>query len=72
MYVSLSQDRCGTLTLDVLSVLLLTRSSVIVMDLAVIILTWIKTFGHWRRMQQLHMPISVADVLIRDGMNPYE
>ena len=50
-----------------LSVLFLTRGSAIAVDLAVIILTWIKTFGHWRRLRQLHISASATDVLIRDG-----
>ena len=43
----------------------------IAVDMVVIILTWIKTFGHWRHMRQLHMNVSVADILIRDGMNSF-
>ena len=37
------------------------------MDLDVIILTWIKTFGRWRQLRQLQIKASVTDVLIRDG-----
>jgi hypothetical protein len=51
------------------SVLLLTRGSAIAVDMAVIILTWIKTYGHWIHMRQIHIDVSVTDVLIRDGMN---
>ena len=50
------------------SVLLLTRGSAIAVDVAVVILTWIKTYGHWRRMRELHINVSVTDILIRDGM----
>ena len=50
------------------SVLLLTRGSAIAVDVVVVILTWIKTFGHWRHMRQLHINVSVTDILIRDGM----
>ena len=67
-YVSWFSYHCWTLTVHMLSVIILTRSSVIAMDLGVIVLTWIKTFGHWRRLRQLHINVSVTDVLIRDGM----
>ena len=50
-----------------LSGLSVTRGSAIAVDVAVIVLTWIKTFGHWRRLQRLHIRVSVADILIRDG-----
>ena len=53
------------------SVLLLTRGSVIAVDVVVIVLTWIKTFGHWRHMRQLHINVSVTEILIRDGMNSF-
>ena len=49
-------------------VLLLTRGSAIAVDVAVVILTWIKTYGHWRQLRQLHINVSVTDILIRDGM----
>ena len=51
------------------SVLLLTRGSAIALDVVVIVFTWIKTFGHWRHMRQLHINVSVTDILIRDGMS---
>ena len=53
------------------SVLLLTRGSAIAVDVVVVILTWIKTYGHWRHMRQLHINVSVTDILIRDGMNSF-
>ena len=53
------------------SVLLLTRGSAIAVDAVVIVLTWIKTFRHWRHMRQLHINVSVTDVLIRDGMDSF-
>lgn len=59
-------DHCQSLTVTISSVLSLTRGSAIAVDLAVIILTWIKTFRHWRRLHQLHLNISVTDILIRD------
>ena len=54
-----------------LLVLLLTRGSAVAVDVAVIVLTWIKTFGYWRRLRQLHIDVSVTDILIRDGMSFY-
>jgi hypothetical protein len=50
-----------------ISGLMLTRGSAIATDVAVIVLTWIKTFGHWRRLQRLNINVSVTDILIRDG-----
>lgn len=49
------------------SVLLVTRSSAIVTDMAILVLTWIKTFQHWRQLRQAHINISVASILVRDG-----
>ena len=53
------------------SVLLLTRGSAIAVDVVVVILTWIKTYGHWRHMRELHINVSVTDILIRDGMKSF-
>ena len=53
------------------SVLLFTRGSAIALDVVVVIVTWIKTYGHWRHMRQLHINVSVTDILIRDGMKSF-
>ena len=66
-YVSWYLDHCQLLTVNTLSVLFFTRGSAIAVDMAVVILTWIKTFGHWRRLRQLNISFSVTDILIRDG-----
>ena len=71
MYVSWSLCHFQTLIVNISSVLLLTRSSAIAMDVTVLFLTWIKTFQHWRRQRQLRITVSVTDVLIRDGRETY-
>ena len=71
VYVSWSLDccqQCQSLTVSISSVLLLTRSSAIAVDVVVVVLTWIKIYGHWRHMRQLHINVSVTETLIRDGM----
>ena len=50
-----------------LSVLLLTRFCAIAADIAVLILTWVKTFHHWRGLRQLKLGTSISTLLLRDG-----
>ena len=51
-----------------LTVTFLTRASVIAGEVLVIVLIWIKTFRQWRESQNLGIPVSVASLLLRDGM----
>lgn len=55
------------LTVIVLSVLLLTRSSAIAVDVIVLALTFVKTFTHWRQLRQLKLHSSVVTLLLVDG-----
>ena len=50
-----------------LIVLFLTRGSAIATDVAVLVLTWVKTFQHWRELRRLKMGSSVSTLLLRDG-----
>ena len=50
-----------------LSVLLVTRGSAVAADITVLILTWIKTYQHWRELRRLKMSTSVSTLLLRDG-----
>ena len=59
-------NRCYPLTICAL-VLFLTRTSAIVLDMAILVLTWAKTYRHWRQLQQLDINISATGVLVRDG-----
>lgn len=56
------------ITLYMDTVLFLTRSSVIAADVFVLVLTWIKSFKHFREMRQLRLGLSISAVLLRDGM----
>lgn len=49
-------------------VLIFTRSSVIASDVLVLVLTWVKSFTHWRQMRRLKLGSSISSVLLRDGM----
>ncbi|EKM50292.1 uncharacterized protein PHACADRAFT_201131 [Phanerochaete carnosa HHB-10118-sp] len=44
-----------------------TRGSLILADAIVLILTWIKTFRHWRNARRLKMKASLTTCLLRDG-----
>ncbi|GJE98321.1 hypothetical protein PsYK624_145480 [Phanerochaete sordida] len=44
-----------------------TRSCALAADVAVLILTWVKTFRHWRQLRELNIGTSVASLLLRDG-----
>ncbi|EKM48425.1 uncharacterized protein PHACADRAFT_202831 [Phanerochaete carnosa HHB-10118-sp] len=44
-----------------------TRSSLILADAIVLVLTWIKTFRHWRNARRLKMKASLTTCLLRDG-----
>ncbi|GJE99206.1 hypothetical protein PsYK624_154550 [Phanerochaete sordida] len=44
-----------------------TRSCAIAVDVMVLVLTWIKTFQHWRQSRQVNHTTSVATLLLRDG-----
>ncbi|EKM60218.1 uncharacterized protein PHACADRAFT_189352 [Phanerochaete carnosa HHB-10118-sp] len=48
-------------------VVYLTTSSVTASDAVVLVLTWIKSFAHWREMRRLKLASSISDVLLRDG-----
>ncbi|GJE96354.1 hypothetical protein PsYK624_125490 [Phanerochaete sordida] len=50
------------------AVLYLTRSSVIAADVLVLVLTWIKTFVHWRQLRQIGIKHSISALLLRDGI----
>ncbi|EKM57597.1 uncharacterized protein PHACADRAFT_206490 [Phanerochaete carnosa HHB-10118-sp] len=49
------------------SVLYITRVSLILADTMVLILTWIKTFGHWRHARSVGVKVSMTTCLLRDG-----
>lgn len=49
------------------TLLILTRTSALVADLTVLILTWAKTFQHWRQLRRLKIGTSVSSLLLRDG-----
>ncbi|EKM50273.1 uncharacterized protein PHACADRAFT_201113 [Phanerochaete carnosa HHB-10118-sp] len=48
-------------------VVYITRGSLILADAIVLVLTWIKTFGHWMNARRLNMRVSLATCLLRDG-----
>ncbi|EKM48120.1 uncharacterized protein PHACADRAFT_203221 [Phanerochaete carnosa HHB-10118-sp] len=48
-------------------VLYTTRGSLILADAIVLVLTWIKTFRHWRNARRLKMRASLTTCLLRDG-----
>ncbi|EKM57680.1 uncharacterized protein PHACADRAFT_206560 [Phanerochaete carnosa HHB-10118-sp] len=45
----------------------ITRGSLILADMIVIILTWIKTFGDWKRARRNNVKVSSTTCLLRDG-----
>ncbi|EKM60191.1 uncharacterized protein PHACADRAFT_85378, partial [Phanerochaete carnosa HHB-10118-sp] len=51
-----------------LHMLIFTRSSLIASDVLVLVLTWIKSYPHWREMRRLKLSSSVSTVLLRDGI----
>lgn len=48
--------------------LLFTRSSVIAADALVLVVTWTKTFKHWKQLHQMSLGASISTLLLRDGM----
>ena len=48
--------------------LLFTRGSAIAVDILVLLITWTKTFQHWRQLHQISLGASVSTLLLRDGM----
>ncbi|EKM57660.1 uncharacterized protein PHACADRAFT_251424 [Phanerochaete carnosa HHB-10118-sp] len=44
-----------------------TRGSVILADTIVLVLTWIKTFRHWRNARRVNLGVSLTTCLLRDG-----
>ncbi|EKM50256.1 uncharacterized protein PHACADRAFT_201098 [Phanerochaete carnosa HHB-10118-sp] len=49
------------------SVVYITRSLLILNDAIVLVLTWIKTFGHWRSARRVNVKASLTACLLRDG-----
>ncbi|EKM57643.1 uncharacterized protein PHACADRAFT_206528 [Phanerochaete carnosa HHB-10118-sp] len=47
--------------------LYITRGSLILADTIVLVLTWIRTFGHWRQARHANIGVSVTTCLLRDG-----
>ncbi|EKM48537.1 uncharacterized protein PHACADRAFT_202695 [Phanerochaete carnosa HHB-10118-sp] len=47
-------------------VMYITRGSLILADAIVLVLTWIKTFGHWKSARRLSMRVSLTMCLLRD------
>ncbi|EKM60225.1 uncharacterized protein PHACADRAFT_246073 [Phanerochaete carnosa HHB-10118-sp] len=47
--------------------LFLTRCSLIASDVIVLVLTWTKSFAHWRQMRRFKLTSSISSVLLRDG-----
>lgn len=48
-------------------VLYLTRCSLIAADIIALVLTWIKSFEHFKEMRCLNLGPSISAVLLRDG-----
>ncbi|EKM50266.1 uncharacterized protein PHACADRAFT_201110 [Phanerochaete carnosa HHB-10118-sp] len=48
-------------------VMYITRGSLVLADTIVLVLTWIKTFGHWKNARRLKMKVSLTTCLLRDG-----
>ncbi|EKM56292.1 uncharacterized protein PHACADRAFT_207573 [Phanerochaete carnosa HHB-10118-sp] len=51
-------------------VLYFTRCSLIAADVIVLLLTWIKSFRHFKEMRQLKLGLSISAVLLRDDKYP--
>ncbi|EKM56312.1 uncharacterized protein PHACADRAFT_92217, partial [Phanerochaete carnosa HHB-10118-sp] len=49
------------------AVLWFTRCSLIAADIIVLVLTWIKSFEHFKEMRRLKLKLSISAVLLRDG-----
>ena len=47
--------------------LLITRSSFIIVDTIVLFVTWIKTFNQWSELRRLNLGTSISSLLLRDG-----
>ncbi|EKM60199.1 uncharacterized protein PHACADRAFT_203457 [Phanerochaete carnosa HHB-10118-sp] len=45
------------------------NTTLIAADVIVLVLTWVKSFAHWREMQRLNLTSSITAVLLRDGMS---
>lgn len=45
----------------------LIRAAVLATDGLTLVLTWIKTFRHWKQTRQLNIPVTVTTCLVRDG-----
>ena len=50
-----------------LSVVYVTRGSLVVADSIVLVLTWIKTFNNWNEARRLNLNLSISTCLLRDG-----
>ncbi|EKM48477.1 uncharacterized protein PHACADRAFT_202765 [Phanerochaete carnosa HHB-10118-sp] len=66
MWVHSSCDTLGIIILQY-RFMYTTRSSLIIADAIVLVLTWIKTFRHWRNARRLKMRASLTICLLRDG-----
>ena len=51
-----------------MTVVLCTRLSLIIADLLVIVLTWVKTYRHVRQASSLQMRVGISATLLRDGV----
>lgn len=49
------------------AVSLVTRLSVILAEILVVVLTWVKTFRHTRAAALLQINVTVTSILLRDG-----
>lgn len=54
-------------TVYMCAVLYLTKCSLIVADIIVLVLTWIRSFKHVMEMRRLNLGLSISGVLLRDG-----
>lgn len=70
-YVGPPLDTCiiETVVPDKLNDIMLyfTRCSALSADLLVVVLTWIRTFAHWRQLRRLRTTPSISTLLLRDG-----
>lgn len=48
-----------------------TRGALVLADAIVLVVTWVKTFGHWREAQRLNLRVSISTCLLRDGNPPF-
>lgn len=44
-----------------------TRAAMMLADILVVVITWIKTFKEWNTARQLKLSLSVTTCLLRDG-----